>query len=267
LQQVIWNLLSNAVKFTPAGGRVEVELARIDPYVQITVRDTGEGIRPEFLPYVFERYHQADEAGGRHRGGLGLGLSLARQLVEMHGGGVKAESEGEGKGATFTVKLPVRAVHTAEPEGERPPSGKERLLAGVRAFVVDDEGDARSLVTTVLESKGASVTAFGSAREAFDRLTADSQDRPDILISDLSMPEEDGLSLVRKLREWESAHGGALPAIALTAFSRREDHARALIAGFQLHLTKPVEPAELISAVRALIGGASGPDKGASFAG
>src|SRR5262245_8360315 len=253
LQQVAWNLLSNAVKFTNKGGRVEVKLERVDPYAQITVSDTGLGVKPEFLPYVFDRYQQAGTSGGRRAAGLGLGLSLTRQLVEMHGGSVSAESEGEGKGATFTVKLPVRAVYTAETEGAPTVSGQRKSLAGLWAVVVDDEADARALITTVLELSGARVTAFGSAREALDLLTDDTGPRPDILISDLSMPVEDGISLISKLREWERTHGGALPAVALTEFGRAQDRIRALEAGFQTHVAKPAEPAELIVVVRSLI--------------
>jgi PAS domain S-box-containing protein len=252
LQQVVWNLLSNAVKFTNEGGRVEVRLERIDPYVQITVSDTGQGIKPEFLPHVFDRYRQANVFGGRRAGGLGLGLTLVRQLVEMHGGSVVVESEGEGKGATFTIKLPVRAVYTAETEGASPLG--QRTLAGVWAVVVDDEADARALVASVLELRGTRVTAIGSAREALDLLTDDAGPRPDILISDLSMPDEDGISVIRKLREWERRQGhGALPAIALTAFARAQDRTNALEAGFQMYVIKPVEPAELVVAVRSLI--------------
>jgi len=263
LQQVVWNLLSNAVKFTNDGGRVEVRLERKDPYVQITIRDTGQGIKPEFLPYVFERYQQAETSGGRRSAGLGLGLPLTRQLVEMHGGSVEAESEGEGKGATFTVKLPVRAVYTAETEGAPPALGQEKQLAGVWAVVVEDEANARALITTVLELSGAKVTAFGSAGEALDLLTDDSVPRPDVLISDLAMPGEDGISLICKLREWERAHGGALPAVALTAFGRAQDRIRSLEAGFQTHVAKPAEPAELVIVVRSLIQNGLRQDKSA----
>jgi len=253
LQQVIWNLLSNAVKFTKEGGRVEAGLERVDPYVQIAIRDTGRGIKPEFLPYVFERYHQADASGARRTSGLGLGLSLVRQLVELHGGGVAAESEGEGKGATFIVKLPVRAVYTAETE-RAPAASQTKPLAGVWAIVVDDEANARELIASVLESYGARVTAVGSAQEALDLLTDDAAPRPDVLVSDLAMPGEDGYSLISKMREWERARGAdALPAIALTAFGRPEDRTRTLYAGFQMHVTKPVEPAELAVVVRSLI--------------
>jgi len=261
LQQVVWNLLSNAVKFTNKGGSVEVRLERVDPYAQIIVSDTGLGIKPEFLPYVFNRYQQAGTSGGRRAGGLGLGLSLTRQLVEMHGGSVAAESEGEGKGATFTVKLPVRAIYTAETEGALPASDQRKSLAGVWAVLVEDEANARELITTVLELSGARVTALGSASEALDLLMDVTGPRPDILISDLSMPGEDGISLIRKLREWEQAHGGALPAVALTAFGSAQDRIRALEAGFQTHVSKPAEPVELIVVVRSLIKNGLPPDK------
>jgi PAS domain S-box-containing protein len=251
LQQVVWNLLSNAVKFTTEGGRVEVKLGRVDPYIQISVRDTGCGISPEFMPYLFERYRQADASAARRKGGLGLGLSLVRQLVEMHGGSVTAESEGEDKGATFIIKLPVRAIYTAETE--RPPLAgvKTKSLEGVWAAVVDDEANARELITSVLESHGARVTAFASAGEAIEMLT--SERRPDVLVCDLAMPGEDGFSLIHKLREWEKVSDGVLPAIALTAFGRVEDRTRALYAGFQMHIAKPVEPVELVIVVRSLI--------------
>jgi two-component system CheB/CheR fusion protein len=261
LQQVVWNLLSNAVKFTEEGGRVEVILERIDPYIRIIVRDTGRGIPQEFMPYVFDRYRQAEASGARRSGGLGLGLSLTRQLVEMHGGSVTAESEGEGKGATFTVKLPVRAIHTAEPEPVVLASDRKRSLAGVWAVVVDDEADARELVTLVLELNGARVTAFGSAGEALNLLTDDTGPRPDILISDISMPGEDGVSLISKLREWERTRSGAMPAIALTAYGCAKDRAGALKAGFQKHMTKPAEPSELIVVVGSLITNGAQSDK------
>jgi PAS domain S-box-containing protein len=251
LQQVVWNLLSNAVKFTSEGGRVEVRLGRVDPYIQISVRDTGCGISPDFMPYLFERYRQADASAARRKGGLGLGLSLVRQLVEMHGGGVTAESDGEGKGATFIIKLPVRAIYTAETERKPLADARIKSLEGVWAAVVDDEANARELITSVLESHGARVTAFASAGEASDLLT--SERRPDVLVCDLAMPGEDGFSLIHKLREWEKSHDGVLPAIALTAFGRVEDRTRALYAGFQMHIAKPVEPVELVVAVRSLI--------------
>ncbi|HEU0185695.1 MAG TPA: PAS domain S-box protein [Blastocatellia bacterium] len=253
LQQAVWNLLSNAIKFTEEGGSVEVRLERIDPYIQIAVRDTGQGIKPEFLPYVFNRYSQAETSGSRRAAGLGLGLSLTRQLVEMHGGKIMAESEGEGKGSTFTIKLPVHAIYAADTEVMTPASGREKSLAGAWVVVVDDEANARALITTVLELNGARVTAFGSARQALDLLMDDTAPRPHVLISDLAMPGEDGISLIRNLREWERAHGGALPAVALTAFGGSQDRIRALEAGFQTHVAKPAEPAELIIVVRDLI--------------
>lgn len=253
LQQVAWNLLSNAVKFTNEGGRVEITLGRVDPYIQIIVRDTGRGIDPEFMPYLFERYHQADASDSRRRGGLGLGLALVRQLVEMHGGSVAAESEGGGKGATFTVKLPVRAIYTADTECALGARSQTKSLDATWVIVVDDEANARELITSVLESSGARVTAFASAEEALKLLMDNSAPRPDALVCDLAMPSEDGFSLVRKLREWEKTYDGVLPAIALTAFGRVEDRTRALYAGFQMHITKPVEPVELVVVVRSLI--------------
>jgi len=253
LQQVIWNLLSNAVKFTNEGGRIEVTLGRVDPYIQIIVRDTGCGISREFMPCLFERYHQADASGSRRKGGLGLGLTLVRQLVEMHGGGVTAESDGEGKGATFTVKLPVRAVYTAETERAPLSPSQTKSLDGVWAIVVDDEANARELITSVLESYGARVTGFASAEEALNLLTDSSAPRPDALVCDLAMPGADGFSLIHKLREWEKAYDSVLPAIALSAFGRVEDRTRALYAGFQMHITKPVEPVELVVVVKSLI--------------
>jgi len=253
LQQVIWNLLSNAVKFTDEGGCVEITLGRVDPYIQIIVRDTGRGINSEFMPHLFERYHQADASGSRRRGGLGLGLTLVRQLVEMHGGSVTADSEGEGKGAIFTVKLPVRAIYTAETERALGARGQTNSLNGVWVIVVDDEANARELIMSVLESSGARVTAFASAEEALNLMMDVAAPRPDALVCDLAMPGADGFSLINKLREWEKTYDGVLPAIALTAFGRVEDRTRALYAGFQMHITKPVEPVELVVAVRSLI--------------
>ncbi len=256
LQQVVWNLLSNAVKFAPQGGRVEVMLERADSHVEIVVADNGQGIKPEFLPYVFERFRQEDGGTNRQRGGLGLGLAIVRHIVELHGGTVRAASKGLGKGATFTVALPIargRAVSPAEPcdnasgvrlEPENPP-----LLAGLRALFVDDEADARELITMMLAKGGVEVRTAVSAMEA---LAACNEWRPDVLISDIGMPGEDGYTLMKKLRARESERGGHIPAIALTAYGRREDRLRALSVGYEYHIPKPVEPAELLAAVASL---------------
>jgi PAS domain S-box-containing protein len=262
LRQVIWNLLSNAVKFTPPGGRIGVCLERIDPHVCITVCDTGKGIRPDFLPYIFDRFRQADAASARY-GGLGLGLALVKYLVELHGGTVDAASAGEGQGATFRVTLPVRAVSTPLGEARGSPitakcSGE---LAGVRALVVDDEDDARELLKLVLTQYGADVVAAGSATEAYELITtAPTGDRPDVMVTDLGMPDEDGYSLIRRVREWERERecGDYLPAVALTAYGRIEDRMRALGAGFQMHVAKPVEPTELAVVITSLIGRPNG---------
>jgi PAS domain S-box-containing protein len=247
LQQIVWNLLSNAIKFTPQGGRVEARLERVDPHIRITVSDTGKGISDDFLPYVFDRFHQSDTSSVRRHGGLGLGLALAKYLVELHGGTIEAESAGEGQGATFKVTLPVRAV--ASPIGEvdgalaAKSSGE---LAGVRALVVDDEDDARELLKSALENYGADVIAVNSAAEAYALITeTPPPERPDVMVTDIGMPEEDGYSLIRRLREWEEAHGAYTPAVALTAYGRVEDRVSALKAGFQIHVAKPVDPDEL----------------------
>jgi PAS domain S-box-containing protein len=252
LQQVLWNLLSNAVKFTPRDGSVSVSLRRADSHLEITVRDSGEGIRPDFLPYLFDRFRQADSSTTRTHGGLGLGLAIVRHLVELHGGTVRAESPGEGQGATFVVRLPLQAVL---PKGASPPralaaNGEATLdraaLEGVRVLVVDDEADARAVLAAVLEQCGAAVTTAGSVREA---LLALEQDHPDVLVSDIGMPGEDGYRLIQRVRALGSASGGGLPAVALTAYARTEDRMRALSAGFQAHLPKPVEPEELAALV------------------
>ncbi|MGI8997822.1 MAG: PAS domain S-box protein [Pyrinomonadaceae bacterium] len=259
LQQIVWNLLSNAIKFTPKGGRVQVRLERINSHVEIVVSDTGQGICDEFLPYVFERFRQADASTTRKHGGLGLGLAIVRQLVEMHGGTVSVASGGEGRGATFTVKLPLMIVHH-EPgdEKRRHPQAEEGIkiecppeLDGVRVLVVDDEPDARQLLTVVLERCGAKILTAASATEAL-RLLAEV--RPDVLLSDIGMPGEDGYSLIRKVRALPAEQGGRTPAAALTAYASAEDRKRVLLAGFQLHIPKPVEPTELITVVASLAG-------------
>ena len=259
LQQVVWNLLSNAIKFTPKGGRVQIRLERINSHIEITVSDTGIGIGPNFLPYVFERFRQSDSTSTRTYGGLGLGLAIVRQLVELHGGTVHAASPGEGQGATFTVILPLMILHKdvmtpvrvhPQVEGEVP-LNPNSSLDGLQVLVVDDEADACELLTTVLEECGARVIAVASVPEALSVLK---QLKPDVLVSDIGMPDEDGYALMRTLRGLAAERGGQIPAMALTAYARSEDRIRALQAGFQMHMPKPLEPAELIAAVANLAG-------------
>ncbi|ACC81570.1 ATP-binding protein [Nostoc punctiforme] len=287
LQQVVLNLLTNAIKFTPNGGRVEVRLSKemgsreefsqpaIPNYLQIEVTDTGKGISPDFLPHVFERFWQADSTHTRSNKGLGLGLAIALHLVELHGGTIDAQSQGIGQGATFTVKLPIleesrgaalRLRSVTEEQGSRgagdnnlhffsqspapnPQSPVPNPLSGLRVLVVDDEADVRQWITAVLEECGAEVSAFsstGQALEALEKL------HPDVLISDIGMPGEDGYALMRKIRKLEPELGGRIPAIALTGYARVEDYKEALAAGFQLHVAKPVRAAELIAVVASL---------------
>jgi len=256
LQQVVWNLLSNAVKFTPQGGRVETQLERVDPHIRITVSDTGKGISPDFMPYVFDRFHQSDASSARRHGGLGLGLALVKYLVELHGGTIEAASAGEGQGATFNVTLPVRAVATpiGEAEGATVAVKSSGELAGVRALVIDDEKDARELLEAALEHYGADVIAVSSAAEAYTLITTTpTQERPDVMVTDIGMPDEDGYSLISRVREWEWARGAYIPAVALTAYGRAEDRMRALKAGFQMHVAKPVDPDELVIVIRSLV--------------
>jgi CheY-like chemotaxis protein/anti-sigma regulatory factor (Ser/Thr protein kinase) len=256
LQQVVWNLLSNAVKFTPRGGRVEARLERVDPYIHIIVSDTGKGISPDFLPFVFDRFRQADASSAKRYGGLGLGLALVQYLVELHGGTIEAESAGEGQGSTFRVTLPVRAVATPLDKngGEIVTVKSSGELAGARALVVDDDDNARELIGTVLTHYGADVVAVRSADEAYALITeTPPQERPDVMVTDIGMPGEDGYSLMRRVREWERARGAYIPAVALTAYGRVEDRMRALSAGFQTHVAKPVDPAELAAVITILI--------------
>ena len=256
LQQVVWNLLSNAVKFTPKGGQVQVLLERVNSHVEISVIDTGRGIRPEFLQHVFDRFRQADASTTRQYSGLGLGLAIAKQLVEMHGGSIRAKSPGEGQGATFTVTLPIIVVHPERPEAERVRPKEsvateeislEDALAGLKVLVVDDEPDARQLIRRVLEDCEAQVALATSAAEALELLVPFC---PDVILSDIGMPEQDGYDLIREVRVNYSAK--QIPAAALTAFARTEDRKRALLAGFQTHIAKPVDPAELTAAVASL---------------
>jgi signal transduction histidine kinase/ActR/RegA family two-component response regulator/sensor domain CHASE-containing protein len=250
LQQVVWNLLSNAIKFTPLEGSVRVSLEPVGSYLEITVVDTGQGIAPEFLPQVFERFRQGDSSITRKHGGLGLGLAIVRHLVELHGGTVNADSAGEGKGATFKVRLPIKQVQTEKdlPEGMRTRSADNALkspttLKNLRVLVVDDEADTRELLAAVLSSCGAEVKASSSAAEALEAME---KWHPNILVSDIGMPVENGYELIRKVRALKPEQGGQIPAIALTAYAKNEDQRQALIAGFQVHVSKPVEPAELV---------------------
>jgi CheY-like chemotaxis protein/anti-sigma regulatory factor (Ser/Thr protein kinase) len=258
LRQVVWNLLSNAVKFTPKAGRVQVQLQRAESHVEIVVSDTGAGIAPEFLPYVFDRFRQGDNSSARPRGGLGLGLTLVRSLVELHGGTVEAESPGEGRGATFVVKLPLMlaavgpAVISATSAPERAGSmAASPSLEGVRVLVVDDDLIAVDLTREILMRAGAQVWGCASAGEALPMLR---QCRPDVLVSDIEMPNQDGYSLIRRIRALAPDEGGKTPAVALSAYSRPEDRIRSLMAGFNLHVSKPVEPGELITVVASLAG-------------
>lgn len=257
LQQVFWNLLNNAIKFTPRDGKVRASLRVVDSSVEITVADTGEGIAREFLPIIFDRFQQGDASTARRHGGLGLGLAIVKQLVEMHGGKVWVQSEGLGQGATFHVRLPLMNVCTESdakhPHAVTSPALNQQLpsiaLGGVHILIVDDEPDAREFVKRLLIRTGAQVSVAGSAREAFTQISAG---HPDVLICDIGMPEEDGYALIRKLRQLGPDNGGATPAVALTAYARSEDRAKVIRAGFQNHLAKPVEPAELLAIVASL---------------
>ncbi|MHC5613088.1 MAG: hybrid sensor histidine kinase/response regulator [Nostoc sp.] len=259
LQQVVWNLLSNAVKFTPKGGRVDVQLQGIESYMQIRVSDTGGGIAAEFLSHVFERFRQADSSSTRSHGGLGLGLAIVRHLVELHGGTVSAESPGIGQGATFIVNLPMKAIYLEANTAEQLSSfvhvqeAKNYLpkLDGLRVLIVDDEAEARHLLTTILREYGTQVIAAASACEA---LLALQQFHPHVLVSDISMPQEDGYTLIRKVRALPTDEGGRIPAVALTAYTRAEDRTQALLAGFQLYVPKPVNPGELAAVIANLTG-------------
>ena len=261
LQQVMWNLLSNAVKYTPKRGRVYVKLEQVNSHVEVSVSDTGIGIDSTFLPRIFERFTQWEPAPHRGRAGLGLGLSIVQHLVEMHGGTVKAESEGIGHGSTFTValpRLPLRPQRNAEQLREHPGASSAFVsldaapnLTGLRVLVVDDEPEARILIQEVLELCGAKAEECGSADEAFERLIAG---KFDILVSDIGMPDEDGYSLIERVRSLPADEGGGIPAVALTAYARVEDRVRALKAGFQAHLPKPIEPVELAAVVASQTG-------------
>ena len=254
LQQVVWNLLSNAVKFTPNGGKIDVYLEQVDNHAQIVVSDTGKGISSEFLPYVFDYFRQADSSSTRRFGGLGLGLAIVRKIVEIHGGTVIAQSDGEEQGATFTVRLPMlpedevsvtdKQYHFASLEANSLP------LVGIKTLVVDDDADSRDFLAFILEQEGAEVSLAASALEALQLLP---KIKPDVLVSDISMPDMNGYTLIRQVRTWTKEQGGQIPAIALTAFARQYDREQALQAGYQLHLPKPLNAEELIAAVAKLV--------------
>jgi PAS domain S-box-containing protein len=249
LQQVVWNLLSNAVKFTPAGGKIEVKLDRVDTDAQISVTDTGKGIEPDFVPYVFDYFRQADSTITRKFGGLGLGLAIVRHLVELHGGTVKSDSAGEGKGATFTVRIPLMPVQPPKIPAPTPPE-KSFNLSGIRVLAVDDDADARDLVVFLLEDCGASVTAVSNAADALVALTVSV---PDLLLSDIGMPDTDGYMLLRQVRALPADRGGVVPAIAITAYAGEIDYQQALAAGFQRHISKPFDPDKLVQTMLDLL--------------
>jgi PAS domain S-box-containing protein len=259
LRQVVWNLLSNAVKFTPKGGQVQVHLQRVDAHIELVVSDTGEGISSELLPVVFERFRQGESSTTREHGGLGLGLALVKYLVELHGGRVEAHSPGKGKGTTLTVTIPLATPHAPSVRGgaQRPTTGQDlatldsKRLDGLRVLVVDDDADALDLVTAILGRAGAVVKACRSAAAALETMP---HWIPDAIISDIEMPGEDGYALIRKVRALDLSRGGEVAAIALTAYGRAEDRFRALSAGFNMHVPKPVDPLELTTLVASLAG-------------
>lgn len=252
LQQVLWNVLSNAVKFTPRGGRVQIFLRRVNSHVEITIADSGQGISADFLPHLFTRFAQAETSTTRRYGGLGLGLALVKSLVELHGGTVSASSQGPGHGATFVISLPLTVLQDRPDDPILPPAPSTPDPAafpdfrGFHVLVVDDEADARTLMERILTKCNATVTTAASATEAIQAVR---QQHPDMVLSDIGMPEQDGYELIAQLRQLPDAEGGNIPAVALTAFARGEDRRRALMAGFQMHLPKPVETAELLAVV------------------
>jgi CheY-like chemotaxis protein len=255
LQQIIWNLLSNAVKFTPRNGNVDIVVERVESQLQLTVKDTGPGIPPEFLPYVFDRFRQADSSLTRQHGGLGLGLAIVKQLVGLHGGTVRAESAGDGKGAAFIVCLPLAPVVETKPHlrlassRSRASHSEQITLPGVRILVIDDDEDSRGLIHEMLTRYEAEVQCAASAEEALEILK---NQVPDVIVSDIGMPEKDGYQLIREVRKLGATRGGNIPAIALTAFARPEDRMKAMIAGYQTYLPKPVEAHELVATIRTL---------------
>ena len=257
LQQIIWNLLSNAVKFTPSGGHISIELERSNSSMQLKVSDTGQGIKPEFLPHLFARFSQADSSTNRKHGGLGLGLAIVKQLVELHGGTIQAESAGEGKGATFTTRLPLRSLKyetrrqcSGQAAGDSPEAAGGDL-SSLNVMVVDDEPDARDLMKRLLCEWGAQVVTAESADQALSLIEAQP---PDVLVSDIGMPLVDGYEFLRKVRKIDAAAVAKIPAIALTAFARSEDRTRALRAGYIAHVAKPIDPSELLATIAVVAG-------------
>jgi len=249
LQQIIWNLLSNAIKFTPHGGRVEISLIEQNTYIELNVIDNGQGISADFLPHIFEQFRQADSSSSRKQGGIGLGLAIARNLVELHGGTISATSQGIGTGATFIVRLPLPRESDVPETTNDTEFSPESRITGLKVLVVDDEADARELLKIMLEQAGANVTAVSSVSEAINLIE---QLQPDILLSDIGMPEEDGYSLIQKTKHLKTKSGKQIPAAAITAYARAEDQAKALQAGFQTHLSKPIDPVQLMTVVKTL---------------
>lgn len=271
MQQVLWNLFFNAVKFTPRQGRIQIWMGRVGTQVHLTVSDSGQGIRKDFLPHVFERFRQQDGSAVRGQSGLGLGLTLVRELVELHGGTVRAESPGPGEGATFTLVFPIPALLLQAPGGEtkalksREPTAARTwtgaldrtLLDGLNVLVVDDEADVREALSGLLERHGARVRGAAAVDDALEAFRTEV---PDVLVSDIGMPGQDGYELVRRLRLLPAEGGGNVPALAVSAYARDEDRRKAVLAGFQVHLSKPVPPAELVAHVARLAGRAPATD-------
>ena len=260
LQQVFWNLLSNAIKFTPKGGRVQVLLERINSHVEVSVIDTGEGIDPAFLPHIFDRFRQADATTTRRHGGLGLGLAIVWQLIELHGGTIRAKSPGKDHGSTFITAVPLTVIHPEfdpvparrHPAAEEAPLADDSCvtLSGVKVLIVVDESDVRELLRRLFEECEAIVSTAASADEALGILQSQ---LPDVMVSDIGMPNEDGYTLIRRVRALPPERGGRTPAIALTAYARTEDRVKSVVSGFQHHLSKPIEPTELIAVVARLV--------------
>jgi CheY-like chemotaxis protein len=257
LQQVVWNILSNAAKFTPNGGRVEISVSQTTTHLQIQVKDTGPGIEPEFLPYVFERFRQADGSTTRKHGGLGLGLAIVRHLVELHGGTIGAENRDDRSGAIFTIRLPLPSgeLHSETLAGAdsafREQRSEQANLEGLQILIVDDETDALDLISVELVQHGAKVKAVTNAEAALETLA---ENQFDILISDIGMPNMDGYDLIRRIRKQETGTDKRLPAVALTAYARIQDRMQAILAGFSTHIAKPVDATELVTIVASLAG-------------